>query len=252
MRPSGAVALFLTFVATAAQAATPPADAGAVSRLAGHWHCSVAGGPPAERYYYAFPARQNGGSWSAYGRAELTLADGDRAVAFERLAVRGDEVTIDAAEGTGTATASGDDLRFTGSATPDGTLSIAYAVADGTMRRTAARNGAQIDDERCVRLPEAPFPSPCPQPDLPPATLHQEIPPAPAEALFARISGEVDVIITLDDHSRVLWTSVLKSTNHIFDAQAVRAARLSTYRTELRGCRPIAAQYIFTVDFRAR
>ncbi len=55
----------------------------------------------------------------------------------------------------------------------------------------------------------------------------------------------------LDDRSRVLWTDIVKTDNALFDSVSIRAARETTYRTAVRNCRPVAASYVFGVEFSA-
>jgi len=51
---------------------------------------------------------------------------------------------------------------------------------------------------------------------------------------------------------RIVQKEIGRSTNSLFDDEAVRVARLSTYRAAIQNCRPVAARYVFTVEFTGR
>jgi TonB family protein len=250
MRSLGRVPVILLFMLSSAP--PPPASAATdtLAGLAGRWHCAVAGQHAAERYYYLFASTAADGARTLYGRQETVERDGEPSQSFERIAQRSDRsASIEAFEGSGNATA-GDaaPLRFT-SSFPGADFALSYAVDGDTMQRVATYNGRTIDSERCTRVPEKPFDTSCAHPNVPAATLLAAEPEYPAAAIPKKASGLVHLSVTLDEHSRVIWSEVVKSDNHLFDEEAVRAARLSTYRTEIRNCRPIAKTYIFTVEF---
>ncbi len=71
----------------------------------------------------------------------------------------------------------------------------------------------------------------------------------PALAQQQGIVGTVEVIVSLDAASRVVATRVRSSASGVLNAAAVAAARASQFRTEVRGCAPIPADYVFRVDF---
>jgi Gram-negative bacterial TonB protein C-terminal len=225
----------------------PPLGASAqtdpLAGLTGQWRCKVARAHDAERsYFLSGPAKD--GSAELYGRDDTTEPDGEPSVAFERIIKKPDRsASIEAIEGNAAA-ADIASLRFTA-----GTLTVAYTVDGNTMRRVATNAGTTLDDEHCTRLPPAPVTSSCKDPNVRATTLQAVEPSYPAEAVASRASGLVLVVVFLDDRSRVIWTQVGKSDNHLFDEEAIRSARLSTYRTEVRNCRPVAGRYIFGVEF---
>ncbi|MDB5092801.1 MAG: hypothetical protein JWO85_902 [Candidatus Eremiobacteraeota bacterium] len=96
-----------------------------------------------------------------------------------------------------------------------------------------------------------PIPSPlaCGRPDVAPATLRAAEPEMPPLAQQQGINGTVEVIVSLDAASRVVATRVRRSPSNVLNAAAVAAARASQFRTEVRDCAPIAADYVFRVDF---
>jgi hypothetical protein len=230
----------------------PPVSAATdtLAALAGGWHCTVAGRKPADRFYYLFSANTSSPSRTLYGRMDTVEPDGSPSVTFERIEQRGDgTVTIEAIEGNAAASsAAAVPLAFTGTSQN----AITYAVDGDTMQRVATVNKGTVDSERCVRIPEKPVDASCAVPNAPATTLKADEPAYPAAAIASRASGIVQVIVILDDHSRVMWTDVAKSDNPVFNDEAVRAARLSTYRAAIRNCKPVAARYLFTVDFTGR
>ena len=254
MRWVGRVLVIVLF----ALSAVPPSGAQSapdvLAAMAGRWHCTVAGQHPAERYYYLFPAKTPGGIRELYGRSETTYSvqgDDVPAVAFERIVQKGDgTASVESPDGAGTSSGAGP-LRFAlGSRDADSTLT--YALDGDVLQRVVASRTATTDNERCVRVAEPPFNPSCTERNSPARMLQAEEPGYPTAAIPTRASGIVHVIVTLDDHSRVIWTQIAQSTNSVFDDEAIRVARLSTYRAEIRDCRPVAARYIFTVEFTGR
>ena len=61
--------------------------------------------------------------------------------------------------------------------------------------------------------------------------------------------GRVDVVVSLDAASRIVGTRVLRSPAGILNQAAITAAQASSFQTEIRDCRPIASDLIYSVDF---
>ncbi len=97
--------------------------------------------------------------------------------------------------------------------------------------------------------PSATRPPACAQPNVAAATVEPAVPETPPIAAQQGISGDVTVLVSLDEHSRVTGAHVISSPSSLLDDAALRAARDSTFRTEIRDCRPIAADYAFIVEF---
>ncbi|HTD33827.1 MAG TPA: energy transducer TonB, partial [Candidatus Elarobacter sp.] len=103
--------------------------------------------------------------------------------------------------------------------------------------------------------PPTPTPTPtatpqqCANPNVPATTLNAAQPDTPAIAQQQNISGTVQVIVSLDASSNVIGTKVQSSPSAILNSAALSAARQSKFQTEIRDCKPIAADYIFSVDF---
>ncbi|HEX3551056.1 MAG TPA: energy transducer TonB [Candidatus Elarobacter sp.] len=96
-----------------------------------------------------------------------------------------------------------------------------------------------------------PTPLACARPDVPAATLRTAEPDTPAIAQQQGIFGTVQVVVSLDARSRLVAVHVQSSPSAMLNAPALAAARASTYRTEIRDCVPIAADYLFSVEFAA-
>ncbi len=62
-------------------------------------------------------------------------------------------------------------------------------------------------------------------------------------------SGTVQVVIALDEQSHITSAAIVSSTAPALNPVALRSARASQFQTEIRDCRPIAAKYIYTIDF---
>ncbi len=94
-----------------------------------------------------------------------------------------------------------------------------------------------------------PTPQTCPRPNVAATTIRAIEPDTPAMAQQQGISGTVQVIVALDESSHITGTSIQSSPSMILNGAALSAAKNSTFQTEIRDCKPIAARYIFSVEF---
>jgi outer membrane biosynthesis protein TonB len=94
-----------------------------------------------------------------------------------------------------------------------------------------------------------PTPLTCARPNVAPATLRAAPPDVPPLAQQQGVAGIVQVVVSLDTQSRIVGTRVLASPSTLLNQAALASARESQFRTEIRNCEPVAADYIFTVDF---
>jgi TonB family protein len=94
-----------------------------------------------------------------------------------------------------------------------------------------------------------PTPQSCARPNVAATTIRAVEPDTPAMAQQQGISGTVQVIVSLDEQSHILSTSIGSSPSAVLNQAALSAARQSTFQTEIRDCKPIAAKYLFSVDF---
>lgn len=108
---------------------------------------------------------------------------------------------------------------------------------------------AVYDSELCARGDAMPAPPPqCAVPNVPAQTI------VAAEASMRDVPrgtplGTVVVVVGLDEQSRIESTAIASSPSAALNGSALAAARASRFQTEVRGCRPIAAKYIFSVTF---
>jgi hypothetical protein len=223
------------------------ADEALLPRLTGHWRCAIPGGT-VERSLRGTAYR---GAAEFFERADKPLADGNTETSWEH-AVRHAGETVMSAEtpdGTGTGHLDATSLRIEGSTYAGGTpLALSYALrSDGTLLRTASSDGT-TDTQTCTREP-APVVRACAQPDLPPTTLHALDPSLSADATYQRIAGTVVLRLVLDDRSNVLWADVIRSPSPLLNEASIQAVRGSTFRTEIRDCKGIPAEYVFTYEY---
>lgn len=99
---------------------------------------------------------------------------------------------------------------------------------------------------RTVRAPG------CARPNVDAETLHAVEPDTPPTARQQGISGTVQVIVSLDEQSRVTAARIQSSPSAILNDAALAAARASVFRTQVRNCKPIAADFVFSVEFNSQ
>ena len=128
----------------------------------------------------------------------------------------------------------------------------------------AARNArARAGDVAATGAAPAPTPAATPRPTPTPLSCARPNvarddaarglePDTPALAQQQGISGVVQVVVSLDAQSRVVGTRIQSSPSAVLNAAALAAARGSQFRTEVKNCEPVAADYIFSVDFTAQ
>jgi outer membrane biosynthesis protein TonB len=89
----------------------------------------------------------------------------------------------------------------------------------------------------------------CPAPNVAATTLQAAVPETPPLAAQQGITGEVSVIVSLDERSRIVGARIARSPSSILNPAALRAVHDSTFRTEVRDCKAIAADYVFVIEF---
>jgi len=99
--------------------------------------------------------------------------------------------------------------------------------------------------------PAAPATTPkpaCSNPNVAASAIDPVSPSIPDEAAGA--SGVAQVQVTLSPNGNVERTEIFRSTGiFALDRAALSAARMTTYRPEIRDCVPIGGSYLFTVTF---
>ena len=89
----------------------------------------------------------------------------------------------------------------------------------------------------------------CARPNAPAVVLRAVEPDTPAIAQQQNIGGTVQVVVDLDERSEVTGARLQSSPSAILNAAALSAARRSTYRTQIRDCRPVPSEFVFSATF---
>ncbi len=126
-------------------------------------------------------------------------------------------------------------------------------LPDGNVRRTFSYGDAQgrfgVDAvELCAPGTTPPPASACIADRYPAATLEA----AQVNGRFIPANaypGVVQVVISLNARSEVVGARIQSSTNDALNGPALAAARASKFRTMIVDCKPIGADFIFTVTF---
>jgi outer membrane biosynthesis protein TonB len=128
--------------------------------------------------------------------------------------------------------------------TPDGAQSAAPAALSAPATPAAP--------EPTPTPRPTPTPLSCARPQVPATTVRALEPETPPLAQQQGITGTVNVVVSLDALSRVVAARIQSSPSAVLNGAALAAARGSQYRTEVKNCEPVAADYIFSVDFTAQ
>ena len=97
-----------------------------------------------------------------------------------------------------------------------------------------------------------PTPASCARPNVPPTTVRPMEPDMPAMAQQQGITGAVQVVVSLDAASHITGVKIQSSPSVVLNQAALSAARQSVFQTEIKDCKPQAADYLFTVDFQSQ
>jgi hypothetical protein len=126
-------------------------------------------------------------------------------------------------------------------------------IGDGTLWRTFSMSGrAPYAGEVCAKGTTPPDPGLCAVPDVPPSVVKAMEPDPPIAAVQSRISGRVEVLVSLDTAGHVVNAMIKESASAVLNNASLTAARRSTYRPALHDCKPVPSEYIFSVDFSSR
>jgi TonB family protein len=123
------------------------------------------------------------------------------------------------------------------------------AVAAASALATAMVLGATAQTPSPQATPTPPV---CARPNVGARTLRAVPAKTPPLAQQQNIVGTVLVIVSLDANSNVIGARIQSSPSPLLNNAALAAARQSTFQTEIRDCRPIAGDYVFTVDFESQ
>jgi TonB family protein len=94
-----------------------------------------------------------------------------------------------------------------------------------------------------------PRPAACARPNVPAGTYRAAEPEMPMFAQQQGITGDVQVRVSLNESSQITDVRIESSPNAILNNSALQATRASSFHTEIRRCKPVAADFIFVVTF---
>jgi TonB family protein len=126
-----------------------------------------------------------------------------------------------------------------------GRAAIVLSAAIGALAAFGGVGGAQQTTPR-----PTPTPAICARPNVAASIIKAVQPDIPAIGAQQGIYGTVQVVVSLNADSQVTGTRIQSSPSTVLNRAALAAARQTTFQTEIRDCRPIAADYIFSVAFR--
>ena len=91
----------------------------------------------------------------------------------------------------------------------------------------------------------------CVHPNASPAVASSPAPvELPADARTSKANGTAAIAVTLDDQGHVTATRIAQSSgNDALDRAALQMAQDASYAPKLVACKPVAAQYTYTVKF---
>lgn len=90
----------------------------------------------------------------------------------------------------------------------------------------------------------------CSAPNVPASAVNVVSPSIPQSADYVGES-QAQVRVTLQPSGAIQAVEIYRTAgNRMLDNEALRAARQSTYRAEIRDCVAVAGEYLFTVDFK--
>jgi hypothetical protein len=105
------------------------------------------------------------------------------------------------------------------------------------------------DVDLCWRGGVTPDESTCVVPNLPAKVVHAYEPETPWSAAFRAVNGIAYVVVSLDAASNVTGTRISRTPSETVNEPSLKAARLTTYRTQHRDCHPVPGEYMFGVSY---
>jgi protein TonB len=154
------------------------------------------------------------------------------ALASDGFADLGDAVSLGNGGGGG---GGGDGVAVAAPVRAAGPAAAVAAAATATTRKVAAL---------------APAPSQaCSDPDTKPKHLNQTLPKMTRQAQLADIEGVVRVEVTVDETGNVISARVVSGLGYGLDEEALRAAKLWTFRPAMRCGKPIIGHTVIPFRF---
>jgi Gram-negative bacterial TonB protein C-terminal len=117
------------------------------------------------------------------------------------------------------------------------------------FERVTATGTPAVSGEVCRRGDAPPAADACIVRELPGGTLQTVPPQITPEIRRAHLTGTVKVIVSIDADSNVSGARVISSPSGLLNKPALDAARATIFRTAVRDCKPVADDFIFTVNF---
>lgn len=96
--------------------------------------------------------------------------------------------------------------------------------------------------------PAPPSSATCATPNASARVLAATAPSTPPIAQLHHAYGEVDVLVSLDENSRIVGASITQSPSPLLNNAALQAARSAQFQTKIVNCRPVADTYRFIAN----
>ena len=92
-------------------------------------------------------------------------------------------------------------------------------------------------------------PAPCARANVPATVVHAVRGTVSPLAAQQDIFGSVEVAVSLDAESRIVATRIQNTPSALLNADALAAARASSFQTEIKDCRAVPSDFFYRVDF---
>ncbi|WP_317996757.1 energy transducer TonB [Vulcanimicrobium alpinum] len=130
------------------------------------------------------------------------------------------------------------------------TVSTATSIPPAVASVASALPASQGSPADATPTPRStPSPLACSRPDLPPTVLRAATPETAPMAQLQGVVGTVRVVVSLNAQSRVVAARVESSPSVLLNRSALAAARTSQFKTQIKNCEPVAADFLFDVTF---
>ena len=124
-------------------------------------------------------------------------------------------------------------------------LNVRYSWGSDCMFVSKPNPGCR--DGRCVPLP-------CPAPSLlmssPPVVTHRVVPDYPKDAFDRELQGEVKLKLLVGEDGRVKAIEVISSTDEVFNASAIAAAKRFRFSPAKKDGKPVQDYVLLPLRFR--
>ena len=121
---------------------------------------------------------------------------------------------------------------------------VVACAAAAALGAFVSSGGAQENTPK-----QAPAATACARPNAPARVVESAPAVTPEMAEQQGIAGQVQVVVSLDANSNIVGARLFSSPSAVLNQAALAAARQSVFQTEIRDCRPLAADFVFLVNF---